>query len=222
ELGHSAFVTGLLLMSVIIGGMFVSPITEPLSKRVDGRWLVIPGFLLVAGGTFWLAHVSTESGWAFFLAPLAIAGAGFVAQEGPTMGIRDRNVSPEQFDDAWCICYTIFLLGVGLGVAVVSAVWQSQFASNMKEFLSGADLPAGVADKISVILFDGGISGDPASEISGPDTVQQLIQLTFADAVNTALLSCVLIAFLGAFIGLFLTSNRKNDIDELNEERRNS
>src|SRR5699024_4198581 len=113
ELGHSAFVTGLLLMSVIIGGMFVSPITEPLSKRVDGRWLVIPGFLLVAGGTFWLAHVSTESGWAFFLAPLAIAGAGFVAQEGPTMGIRDRNVSPEQFDDAWCISYTIFLLGVG-------------------------------------------------------------------------------------------------------------
>ncbi|WP_324212510.1 MFS transporter [Lentibacillus sp.] len=222
ELGHSAFVTGLLLMSVIIGGMFVSPITEPLSKRVDGRWLVIPGFLLVAGGTFWLAHVSTESGWAFFLAPLAIAGAGFVAQEGPTMGIRDRNVSPEQFDDAWCISYTIFLLGVGLGVAVVSAVWQSQFASNMKEFLSGADLPAGVADKISVILFDGGISGDPASEISGPDTVQQLIQLTFADAVNTALLSCVLIAFLGAVIGLFLTSNRKNDIDELNEERRNS
>ncbi|HEX7065727.1 MAG TPA: MFS transporter [Bacillales bacterium] len=163
QLGYSALVTGLLLMAVIIGGMIVSPITEPLSKRVDGRWLIIPGFLFVAVGSFWLAHVSPESGWTFFLAPLAVAGAGFVAQEGPTINTRDKAVPPEQSDEAWRISYMIFLLGVGLGVSVVSAVWQSQLVSGM----------------------------------------------TFAGAVNTALLSCIIVALLGAIIAMFLTTKRK-------------
>lgn len=133
QLGYSALITGLLLLTVIVGGMVVSPITEPLSKRVDARWLVIPGYLLVAAGTFWLAHVSTETEWVFFLAPLALAGAGFVAQEDLTASIRDRDVSPEQSDAAWRISYMIFLLGIGLGISVVSAVWQSQLIAHIPE-----------------------------------------------------------------------------------------
>ncbi len=220
QLGHSALVTGLLLMSVMIGGILITPITEPLSKRVDGRWLIVPGFLLVAGGTFWLAHVSPESGWAFFLAPLAIAGAGFVAQEDPTVSARDRDILPEQSDAAWRVSYTIFLLGVGLGVSVVSAVWQSQLVSNMKEVMASNDLPTRITNRISSSLFDEGISGQPAAEISGATEVQQLIQMAFADAVNTALLSCVTVALLGAIIALFFISNRNKttSMDEINDK----
>lgn len=133
QIGYSAVITGLLLLTVIGGGLLVSPATEQLAKYVDNRWLIFPGFLVVAAGTYWLAHVSLETEWLFFLAPLAIAGAGFVAQEDPTINGRDRNVSREQLDAVWHISYSIFLLGIGLGVSTVSAIWQSRilaYASN--------------------------------------------------------------------------------------------
>ncbi|WP_079529257.1 MFS transporter [Halobacillus hunanensis] len=163
QIGYSALISGLLLLTVIVGGIVVSPVTELLAKRVDARWLVTPGFLLVAIGTFWLAHVSAETTWVFFLAPLVVAGAGFVAQEDLSVNIRDKNVSTKKSDAAWRISYTIFLLGIGLGVSVVSAIWQSQLMANVKE----------------------------------------------AEAINGALLSCVLVSLLGAIIGLFVSANRK-------------
>lgn len=211
QLGSSALVMGLLLMSVVAGGMVVAPVTEPLSGRVDVRWLVVPGFLLVAAGTFWVAHVSPQTGWVFFIAPLAVAGAGFVAQEGPTVSARDRDIPPARSGAAWRVSYSIFLLGVGLGVAVVSAVWQSQIVANAKDAIAGADLPPSVEDRVSSSLSEGGVSGQPAAEISGPGAsqVEGLIQEAFADAVNTALLSCVAVALLGAVVALFFSSNRK-------------
>ncbi|MFD1363187.1 MFS transporter [Lentibacillus salinarum] len=163
QIGYSALITGLLLLTVIVGGMFAAPVTESLTKRLDARWLVVPGFLFVAIGTFWLAHVSAETAWVFFLAPLAIAGAGFVAQEDLSVNIRDRDILPEQSDAAWRISYSIFLLGVGLGISVVSAIWQSQLKANINE----------------------------------------------AEAINEALLSCVVVSLLGAIIALFITSKRK-------------
>lgn len=213
QLGYSALAMGLLLMSVILGGLLVAPVTENLPSRVDIRWPVIPGFLLVAAGTFWLAHVTPETGWAFFIVPLAIAGAGFVAQEGPTANARDKDLPPALSDAAWRVSYTIFLMGVGLGVAVVSAVWQTQVAANVHNALSGADLPPTVADAISASLVEGGVRGEPAAEISGPATshVEGLIQGAFADAVNTALLSCVVVALLGAVVALFFSAERKHE-----------
>lgn len=209
QLGHSALIAGLLLMSVIVGGILIAPITEFLSGRIEVRWLVIPGFLLTAGGTFWLAHISPESGWTFFLAPLAIAGAGFVAQEGPTVSARDRDVPPAQSDAAWRVSYSIFLMGIGLGVSVVSAVWQSQFVSNMKQTLEGTDLSYEVADRIFSSLLKGGMSGQPAAEISGSNITQQLIQVAFANAINAALLCCAAAALLGAIVALFFYSNQE-------------
>lgn len=211
QLGYSALVMGLLLMSVNVGALVIAPFTEPLSGRVDVRLIVVPGFLLVAGGTFWVAHVSPETGWVFFLAPLAIVGAGFGAQEGPIMTARDRDVPPALANAAWRVSYSIFLLGVGLGAAVVSAVWQSQFVANAKEAISGAELPPGIADRVASSLFEGGVSGQPGARISGPGAtqVQRLIEVAFANAVNTALLGCVVVALLGAVVALFLSSNRK-------------
>ena len=211
QLGYSALVAGLLLMSIIVGALITSPIAETLSGRVDVRLLVIPGFVFVAAGTFWVAHVSPETGWAFFIAPLAIAGAGFGALESPTETTMHREVPPARSEIAWCVSYGTYLLGIGLGVAVVSGVLQSQFVANAKDALSRTDLPPGVGQRISSSLFDGGVSGQPAARIGGPGAaqVEELIQGAFAKAVNTALLSCVAVALLGALVALSFSSGLK-------------
>ncbi|QHS21479.1 MFS transporter [Virgibacillus sp. MSP4-1] len=209
QLGYSALFTGVLLMAVIVGGLLAGAVTEPLSKRMNGRWLIVPGYLLVAGGTFWFANVTTDTEWLFFLIPLAVAGAGFTAQEGPTLDARDKNIPSHRKSSAWRLSYSIFLLGIGLGVAVVSSIWQSQFLSGIKQNLSEAELPAHVIGKILPTLVNGGVSGNPAADIAGSSEAREIIQMTFSNAVNASLLSCVVIAVLGAGVAL-LFSDKKN------------
>ncbi len=208
QIGYSALFTGLLLMSVIVGGLAAGAVTEPLAKKVDGRWLIITGFLIVAGGTFWLAHITPDTTWVFFIAPLAVAGAGFSAQESPTLTIRDKNVPSQKADSAWRISYSVFLIGIGLGVSVVSAIWQSQFISKIQDNLSQADLSSEVVDKTLSILLNGRISGDPSSSITGSSGAKEIIQMTFSSAVNSALIGCVAVALLGGGIALFFSDKK--------------
>lgn len=209
QIGYSALFTGLLLMSVIVGGLVAGAVTEPLAKKVDGRWLIIPGFLIVAGGTFWLAHITPYTTWVFFIAPLVVTGAGFTAQESPTLNVRDKNVPSKKADSAWRISYSVFLIGIGLGVSVVSAIWQSQFISKIQDNLSQANLSSDVVDKTLSNLLNGGISGDPASSITGSSGAKEIIQMTFSNAANSALIGCVVVALLGGGIALFFSDNRE-------------
>lgn len=205
QLGHSALFAGFLLMTVIAGGLIAASITEPLAKRIDGRALIIPGFLLVAGGTFWLAHVTPNTTWTFFLAPLAIAGAGFTAQEGPTLKARDEHIDSKNADAAWRISYSIFLLGIGFGVSVVSAIWQSQIMSALMANLNGTHLSSGVVNKVTSNLFTGGISGNPTGVLMGNERLKSIIQLAFSQSVNRALLCCVVMALMGAGMAMLFT-----------------
>jgi EmrB/QacA subfamily drug resistance transporter len=125
QLGHSPLVAGLLLMSVIGGALVTAALAERVTGRLDARWLMVPGFVLAAAGIFWVAHVSPATGWGFFIAPLAVAGAGIGALEGPAENAVRHGVPPARSDAAWRVSYASYLLGIGLGVAVVSSVWRS-------------------------------------------------------------------------------------------------
>lgn len=177
QLGYSALAAGSLLMVVIAATIITAPLAEKLTGRVDVRWLVLPGFLLVAGSTFWAAHVSTEADWTFFLAPLALFGAGIGALESPADAATRADLPSAASEAGWRVAYVTYLLGIGLGVAIVSAVWQSKLVATVDR-----TFPHGVP----------GVIGNPA---------------VFADAVNTALLSCVAAAILGLAVSAFFSPN---------------
>ncbi|MGP4028721.1 MFS transporter [Actinomadura sp. 3N407] len=206
--GYSALAAGALLMSIIVGAVIVAPVSESLTGRVDVRLLVIPGFLLIAAGTYWVTHSSPSSGWLFFLAPLAIAGAGFGLQEDPTAATALDDVPATQTVTGRNISYVAYLLGITAGVAVVSGIWQNRFVTEARQALTGTGLPS--TGEPPADLTSGGVSGDPAADITGPNTdhLRDLVETTFTDAVGTALLSCAAIAVLGAIAALFLSPAR--------------
>ncbi|MGH3322736.1 MAG: MFS transporter, partial [Streptosporangiaceae bacterium] len=140
DLGYSALVAGSVLTAIIVGALVGAPIAEPLADRVDVRWLVLPGFGLVAAGTYWLAHVTPDTGWTFLLAPLVVAGVGIGALEGPSGKATRRDVPPEDAEAAAQVSYVTYLLGIGAGLAVVSAVWQSS-------------VPRGAADAVNSAML---------------------------------------------------------------------
>lgn len=203
ELGYSALVTGALLMAVILGALVTSPIAESLAERVDVRWLVMPGFLLLAGGIFWVAHVTSDTTWVFFLAPLVLTGAGFGAMEAPTTRATQRDVPDARSASGWGMSYTSYLLGIGLGVAVVSAVWQTVTVLNVQQALGRTDLNPALESRVWAYLATGGDSA------GGAGMSDRVLGDAVAAAVNTALLTCVAMALIAAVVALFFTPGRK-------------
>lgn len=125
RLDHSPLIAGLLLMPVIGGALVTGSVAEKLAARLDLRLLTVPGFTLVAIGIFWVAHVSQMTNWEFFIAPLAVAGAGIGLLENPAETAIQTGTPATVPDTAWRTSYVIYLLGIGIGVAVVSSVWQT-------------------------------------------------------------------------------------------------
>lgn len=123
--GRSPIIAGLLLMAIIVGALFTAPVAERLGERADPRRFLVPGFLVTGGGIFWAAHLTpTTPGW-FVLAPLAVAGAGIGLLESPA-DLTIRRATPTDAADAgWLVSRALYLWGIGAGVAVVSATWQS-------------------------------------------------------------------------------------------------
>lgn len=211
-LGYSPLRSGLVLLPLVLAAIVVSPLAGKLSDRVDVRWLVVPAFLLVAGGLFWLAHLSPQTGWAFFVAPLVIAGAGLAALYGPTTSTTLSKVPAAQTGLASSVSYAAFLIGSELGVAVVSGVLQSAAAANARTALADADVPPSVSDRVIASISAGTLGGPSPADSGGADAaaIAPLIANAFASAVNTALVSCAAAAVVGAVVGLFFASGRRD------------
>lgn len=126
QLGYSPLQTGLLLLPMIAGALAAGPLAGAASDRVDLRWPIIPGFLLGAGGLFWLAHLDPHTSWTFFLAPITVMGAGLGALYGPTTSGSLRNIPTERSGIASAVSYAAITIGFELGIAVTSVVLQSQ------------------------------------------------------------------------------------------------
>lgn len=199
ELGYSALVAGALLLAVIFGALATSPVAERLSARLDARLVVVPGFVLLAGGIFWVARVTPETGWEFFVAPLAVAGAGFGLMESVVVETTRTALPDTRSTDGWGISYTSYLLGIGLGVATVAAVWQSETAAGVREGLARSGLGQVGDDVVASYLARG---GDRTGEVGA------VLSRAVADAVNTALLACVVVAALAAVIALWFSPAR--------------
>ncbi|MCW4457972.1 MFS transporter [Microbacterium sp. MPKO10] len=125
DLGHSPLSAGLLLMPIVLGALFTAPVAERYAGRVHAAWFLVPGLVCTAAGVVWLGHVTPGMPWWFVLAPLAIVGAGIGAVESPAEAVVASDTPAGAEEAAWSLGRMFYLLGIGAGVAVVSAVWQA-------------------------------------------------------------------------------------------------
>ncbi|WP_432791742.1 MFS transporter [Brevibacterium sp. K11IcPPYGO002] len=125
EVGHSPLIAGLLLMPIILGALFTAPVAEKYAGRVHVVWFLVPGLVCTAAGVVWLAHIAPGMPWWFVLAPLAVVGAGIGAVESPAEAVVASDTPAGADEAAWPLGRIFYLLGIGSGVAVVSAVWQA-------------------------------------------------------------------------------------------------
>ena len=128
-LGLSAVAAGLTVAPQPVAMMLTSGIAGGLSQKVSGKYLLIPGLLLFAAGTAyiaWAAHADA-SRWTF-LPGLIVSGFGMGFVWTPVFSLATRDLRPELAGVASGVINTIQELGTVVASAAVGALLQNRLA----------------------------------------------------------------------------------------------
>ena len=128
-LGLNAIDAGLTLAAQPLAMMFVSPISNGLASRFGGKYILIPGLILFAGGAAyidWAAHADSAR-WSF-LPGLIASGVGLACTWGPIYAIATRDLKPHLAGVASGVLNTIQELGGVIASATVGALLLNRLA----------------------------------------------------------------------------------------------
>ncbi|WP_282945480.1 MFS transporter [Cellulomonas endometrii] len=124
--GHSPFEAGLRTLPWTAAPMVFAPLAGMLAPRVGVRPLLTGGLVLQAVGLVWLALVSTATGGYGALVPgLLLAGIGMGLTFAPSATAVLADMAPDDHGTASSTNSTVREIGVALGVAVLTAVFQA-------------------------------------------------------------------------------------------------
>jgi Major Facilitator Superfamily len=144
-LGFSALKAGLTLAPAPAVMMVIAPLTGRLSDMISGKYLLIPGLVLFAGGMSWIALAATPNAtWQDFLPAMVMAGAGMGCVFPPMTTVAMRGVNPRLAGAASGMFNTMRQVGSVIGTAAVGALLQSRLASALthEATVRSAALPA--------------------------------------------------------------------------------
>jgi hypothetical protein len=131
-LNMTALQAGLTMAPASLVAMFVAPMSGRLADRIGGKYILMIGMLLFAGGCGAVAFMATpQSTWLDFLFPLVLAGIGQGCVFAPMSTIAMQNVSPRVAGAASGVFNTTRQVGGVVGGAVIGAVLQMQLADNL-------------------------------------------------------------------------------------------
>ncbi len=150
-LGFSALKAGLTMAPASVVSMFVAPVAGRMSDRIGGKYILISGLLLFAGGMGAIAFIAqTTSAWYAFLAPQFVAGIGIGCTFAPMTTLAMRNVNPMMAGAASGVFNTTRQVGTVIGTAGVGALLQNRLVAGFTAQVQqrAADLPAAAREKL--------------------------------------------------------------------------
>jgi EmrB/QacA subfamily drug resistance transporter len=133
-LGLSAQDAGLTIAIQPVTMMFVSGLAGALTQRISPKYLLIPGLLLLAAGSAyiaWTAQVHT-SRWAF-TPGLILSGIGMGFVWTPVFALATRDLRPQLAGVASGVINTIQELGAVIASASVGALLQNRLGAALHD-----------------------------------------------------------------------------------------
>lgn len=130
----SAIAAALTMAPMSLTMLLVSPISNTLTQRFSGKYLLLLGLLLFAAGMGfldWRIHVDTTR-WSF-LPGLIVAGAGMACVWGPAFSLATRNLTPQLAGVASGVLNTLQELGGVTASAAVGALLQNRLATALHD-----------------------------------------------------------------------------------------
>ena len=111
------------VMMIQGGTMFFSaPIIGRMQMKMDPRLIIAIGLVLIAAGTFLNAGLTAEWGYAQFVLPQMLRGAGFVCSFIPLTGLALGTLPASEVHNASGLFNVTRNLGGALGLAVINTL----------------------------------------------------------------------------------------------------
>ncbi len=129
-LGFSALKAGLTMAPASLVSMFVAPVAGRMSDRIGGKYILMAGLLLFAGGMGSIALIAQpNSAWYDFLLPQIVAGIGIGCTFAPMTTVALRNVNPMMAGAASGLFNTTRQVGTVVGTAGIGALLQNRLVA---------------------------------------------------------------------------------------------
>ncbi len=208
-LGFSPLEAGLRFLPITLVSFFVAPVAGQLTGRIQVRYLLGGGLLLVSIGLALMHGVASDSSWTTLLPGFLLAGIGIGMCNPSIATVAVGVVSPAQSGMASGISSTFRQVGIATGIAGLGAIFQSRVEHHATNLLAGTQgiSPSAVGHQVATGAADSAINTAPAS-VRGQ--VATAASDAFCSGFNEIVLIAAAVAFVGAVLALVLT--RQSDL----------
>lgn len=149
DLGFSPLPAGIKFLPLTLLAFVVAPFAGRLTVRVQSRYLMGVGMLLITGGLLLMSDTTPTSAWTVLLPGFILCGVG-IGTVNPVLASGAISVvQPQRSGMASGANNTFRQVGIATGIAVLGAIFQSQIIAHTTAALNKT--AAGVA-----VLHHGG------------------------------------------------------------------
>jgi EmrB/QacA subfamily drug resistance transporter len=212
-LGFSALKAGLTLAPASLIAMFVAPVAGRMTDRIGGKFILLTGLILFAGGMGAIVLIAqTNSAWYDFLAPQVVAGVGIGCTFAPLTTVAMRNISPMMAGAASGVFNTTRQVGTVIGTAGVGALLQNRLLASFSNQIHqrAGSLPAAqqqaILGKFQAAAKTGLVSG-PAGH--GSPLEAQIFTHGFVEALRPTMTVPIVFLFAAAALCLLIVRQRR-------------
>ncbi|SNX88207.1 EmrB/QacA subfamily drug resistance transporter [Streptomyces sp. TLI_55] len=200
--GHDAFGTGLRLMPLMAGLIFVARAVPPLTARFGTRPLVIAGLVLMGASMLVGSTTDADTGYGFTALWMTFTGlgAGFVMV--PALDSALAALPKAKAGTGSSLMNTLRQVGGSVGIAVLGSVLNAVFTDRLDT--SGVPAQAADAAEESIVAAQG------VAEKLNLARLAESAESAFTHGVTVVLLVCAVAALATALLSFFvLPDDRK-------------
>jgi EmrB/QacA subfamily drug resistance transporter len=144
DLGYGPLAAGVRFLPLTLVTFFVAFFAGRLTVRIQSRFLLGVGMLLVTGGLLFMGTTDPNSAWTVLLPGFILCGLG-IGTVNPVLASGAVSVvQPQRSGMASGANNTFRQVGIATGIAVLGAIFQSQIVTHTSAALAKTDVGAQV------------------------------------------------------------------------------
>jgi len=214
DLGYGPFAAGLRFLPITLLSFIAAPIAGKLSVRIQSRYLLGSGLLLVAVGLLLMSRIHTSSGWTVLVPGFIVTGIG-IGMVNPVLASSAVSVvPPERSGMASGSNNTFRQVGIATGIAALGAVFQKQIehatSAALATTTTGQELLSRGGTALNGALAGGGVRQAAAAIPSAPAraALLQAYRVGFASTLDHLMVIGTVVAAIGSICAFALIRQR--------------
>jgi MFS family permease len=188
------------------------PVTSRLLEKVNPRWVLSGGLLLIAAGDFWASTADVRAGFGALVGPLVLVGIGFTCAVTSITAVAVNTVPIHYAGMASASTSLLRDFGFTLGPAIVGAVALSKAASLFGADLAASALPGPVKAAAGQVAQAGGpLAVNSVPPTSPPGQAASLAVDALGQGYSLGYLVCAGAALVSALLAVVALHGGRGD-----------